>query len=119
MVRGLALGRVVFGAVMMLKPEEATRGWIGSRPAAYGGTQTVVRAFGARDLALGAGALSSLIGGAGARDWVLAGAACDVVDLVATVTADDLPAGGRAIVTAMAGAAIAVSAGYLTATARR
>ena len=63
LVRGLALGRVAFGVLMLLKPEEATRAWIGSRAASYSGTQTAVRAFGARDLSLGAGALAALMAG--------------------------------------------------------
>ena len=113
LVRSLALGRVAVGVLMLLKPEEATRGWIGRRAASYGGTQTVVRAFGARDLSLGAGTLASLMAGQDARDWVVAGAFADVADLTATATAEDIPAAGRVLVLGMAGAAIAVSAGYL------
>jgi hypothetical protein len=113
LVRGLAVGRIVFGAAMLLKPEEAVRGWIGSRPASYGGTQTITQAFGARDLALGAGALGALMSGRDARDWVIGGAFCDVADLVATLTNDDLPLGGRILVTALASSAIVVSAGYV------
>jgi hypothetical protein len=113
LVRGLALGRVAFGVAMLVKPEESMRGWIGRRAAAYGGTQTVIRGFGARDLSLGAGALAALMSGKDARDWVLAGAVGDLGDFVATATAEDIPVSGRVIVFAMAGAAIAVSAGYL------
>jgi hypothetical protein len=117
LVRGLALGRIAFGALMLVKPEEAMRGWIGSRPASYGGTQAVTRGLGARDLSLGAGALSALMAGNDARDWVLAGAFGDVGDFVATATAEDLPLSGRLLVFGLAGAAIAVSVGYLTSTA--
>ncbi|HEX6713846.1 MAG TPA: hypothetical protein VF066_10685 [Thermoleophilaceae bacterium] len=113
LVRGLAMGRIAVGALMLVKPEEAMRGWIGRRAASYGGTQTVIRGFGARDLSLGAGTLAALIGGKDARDWVLAGAVGDLGDFVATAAADDIPASGRVLVFAMAGAAIAVSAGYL------
>jgi hypothetical protein len=113
LARGLAVGRIVFGAAMLLKPEEAVRGWIGRRPASYGGTQTITQAFGARDLALGAGALAAFASGRDARDWVIAGAACDLADLVATLTADDIPLSGRIIVSALASSAIAVSAGYV------
>jgi hypothetical protein len=98
---------------MLLKPEESTRGWIGKRAASYGGTQTAVRALGARDLSLGAGALAALIGGRDARDWVVAGAFADVADFTATATAEDLPPAGRVAVMVLAGAAVAVSAGYL------
>jgi hypothetical protein len=113
LVRQLAIGRIAFGAAMLVKPEEAVRGWIGRRAASYGGTQTITRAFGARDLVLGAGALAALMSGRDARDWVVAGAVADAVDLVATVTADDIPLPGRVIVFGMAGAAIAVSGGYV------
>jgi hypothetical protein len=113
LIRQLAIGRIAFGAAMLVKPEEAVRGWIGRRAASYGGTQTVTRALGARDLVLGAGALAALTSGRDARDWVLAGAAADTVDLVATVTGDDIPLSGRVIVFGMAAAAIAVSGGYV------
>jgi hypothetical protein len=113
LVRGLALGRIAVGALMLVKPEEAMRGWIGSRAASYGGTQAVTRGFGARDLSLGAGALSALTSGRDAREWVLAGAIGDVGDLVATATADDIPISGRLGVLGLASAAIAVSAAYL------
>lgn len=115
LVRGLAAGRVVFGALMMLKPEEAVRGWIGHRAASYGGTQTVTQAFGARDLVLGAGALAALMAGRDARDWVIAGGLCDMVDFAATATAEDIPLSGRVLVLGLAGSAVAVSGGYLLA----
>jgi hypothetical protein len=113
LVRGLAVGRILFGAAMLAKPEEAVRGWIGGRAASYGGTQTITRAFGARDLSLGAGALAALMAGRDARDWVLAGAFADAADFVATATADDIPLSGRIIVFGLAGSAIAVSGGYV------
>jgi hypothetical protein len=113
-IRALGAGRIAFGAAMLLRPEQAVRGWVGPRAAAYGGTQVVTQAFGARDLAIGAGTLAALAQDRDARDWVAAGALCDLVDLVATVRGDDLPLAGRAVVVALASAAIAVSAGYLT-----
>lgn len=113
LVTGLAVGRIAFGGLLLLKPEEATRGWIGRRAASSGGTQTVTRGFGARDLVLGAGALAALISGKDARPWVLAGAVGDAADFGATATADDIPLAGRAAVLGMAATAMAVSAGYL------
>ena len=112
-VRVLAVGRIVAGVAMILKPEETVGGWIGGRTASLGGTQAVTQAMGARDLALGAGALAAFARGSDARTWVALGAFCDVVDLAATLTGEDIPLGGRVIVTAMATGAIAVSAGYL------
>src|SRR4051794_21300030 len=112
LVRGLAVGRIAFGAAMLIRPEAAVRGWIGKRPASYGGTQTITQAFGARDLSLGVGTLAALMTGKDGRDWVLLAAFADAVDLAATVTQDDLPLSGRVIVAIMASSAIAVSAGY-------
>ncbi|HEX4719395.1 MAG TPA: hypothetical protein VH300_12745 [Thermoleophilaceae bacterium] len=112
LAKGLALGRVAFGAAMLAKPEGVARGWIGRRAASYGGTQAVTRACGARDLSLGAGALGALASGEDARDWVLAGAFADAADLVATVTGEDIPLTGRLLIVGLAGAAIAVSVAY-------
>ena len=115
LIRGLAVGRVLFGAAMLAKPEQAVRGWIGKRAASYGGTQLITQAFGARDLALGAGALAALNAGRDARDWVVAGALCDLADFAATATADDIPLSGRLLVFGLAGTAIAVSGAYVLA----
>jgi hypothetical protein len=115
LIRTLAAGRVVVGAAMLLRPEQAVRGWIGPGAAARGGTKVVTQAFGGRDLVLGAGALAALGRGGDARDWVLAGALCDVVDLVATLKGDDIPAAGRVFVALLAGGAIGLSTGYLAA----
>jgi hypothetical protein len=51
--------------------------------------------------------------GKDARDWVVAGAFSDLADFVATATAEDIPLSGRLMVLGLAGAAIAVSAGYV------
>jgi hypothetical protein len=110
---GLAAGRIGVGAAMLVKPEQAIRGWIGHRAASYGGTQTVTRACGARDLSLGAGALAALLSGKDARDWVVAGALADLADFVASAVAEDIPLSGRVLVFGLAGAAIAVSGGYV------
>lgn len=113
LVRGLAVGRIVFGAAMVAAPRLAVEGWIGSRAAKQSGTHTVTQGFGARDVALGAGALQALARGQDARDWVALAALGDVADLAATVSRDDLPAAGRAAVTVLASSAILVSAAYL------
>jgi hypothetical protein len=114
LIRALALGRIAFGAAMLLKPEQAVRGWIGPRAASKTGTQTITQAFGARDLVLGVGALAALNRG-DAKDWVALAGLCDVVDLVATLRADDIPTAGRIGVGALAGSAVAVSAAWLVA----
>lgn len=114
-VRSLAIGRIAFGAAMLLKPDAAVRGWIGPRAASYGGTQAITQGFGARDLGLGAGTLATLMSGRDAREWVLAGAFGDLADFAATATADDIPLSGRLVVLAMAGSAIAISFAYIAA----
>lgn len=97
---------------MLLKPEDAVRGWIGSRAASKTGTQAITRAFGIRDLVLGAGTLTAL-GRGDARDWVGFAGACDVVDLLATLKTEGIPTSGKIIVGALASNAIGVSAVYL------
>jgi hypothetical protein len=111
----LAAGRIVVGGAMLAMPEEAVGGWVGSRAAGMGGTQTITRACGVRDLVLGVGALSAFTRGQDARDWVGLAAACDVVDLAATVTSDDVPTSGKIMIGVLATSAIVVSAGYLMA----
>jgi hypothetical protein len=111
----MAIGRIAFGAALLVKPEAAVSGWVGRRAASFGGTQAVTRAVGARDLGLGAGALLALVRGRDARDWVAAGAFADLADLVTTATAEEIPFAGRVVVLGLAGTAIAVSVGYLAA----
>jgi hypothetical protein len=113
LVKGLALGRIGVGVAMLLQPEAALNGWIGTRAASNGGSHVLARAFGARDLSLGAGTLAALASGRDARDWVAAGAFADVADLVATTRGEDIPVSGKLLVAALASSAIAVSAAYL------
>jgi hypothetical protein len=47
----------------------------------------MTRTMGVRDLALGVGTMHALAEGTPARNWVLAGAASDLIDAVATVLA--------------------------------
>lgn len=96
---------------MLAKPEDAVRAWIGPKAASKGGTQTITQAFGVRDLVLGVGTLIGLARG-DAKDWVGLAAACDVVDLAATLKGDG-PSSGKIVVGALASNAIAISAGYL------
>jgi hypothetical protein len=53
---GLAVNRPLFGASFMAATERSSRSWI-SIDAATGGGRVMTRATGARDLALGVGAL--------------------------------------------------------------
>jgi hypothetical protein len=110
---GLASNRVVFGLGFVLAPAQAAKSWIGpvaSRP----GSQVMVRAAGARDLALGLGALAALFSGADARPWLAAHLASDATDFAATWAARrELGPARSAYALSMAGASTAVAAAYL------
>jgi hypothetical protein len=112
----VAAGRVALGVTALIWPSVPARPWVGA--AADGVAARVFgRALGARDLALGLGALAALQGpGAGsARAWVAAGALSDALDVVASVSSwDELPRFTRWLVAASAGgAALAGAAGSL------
>lgn len=104
--RLVAAGRIGFGVGLILVPERLTTAWLGG-DAGRTATQVVTRGLGARDLALGAGALAA--SEAQLLPWVAAAIVADTADLVATVTAGDaLPLSGRVIVGAVAGAGAAL-----------
>jgi hypothetical protein len=105
--RQIAAGRIGFGVGLVLAPQRLTAGWLG-QDSGRTGTQVVTRGLGARDMALGAGALTvpeSQLG-----PWVAAGIIADAADLLATVTAPDLPPAGRVLVAAIASAGVALGA---------
>ena len=113
--RSLALSRVGYGAAMAVAPSLVARVWIGGAGARDPRAQTLARALGARDLALGAGALVALRtgGGSQARGWFSAQALSDTTDLLATLIAGRaLPALPRAFTALAAAGSAAVAAGY-------
>src|SRR3954454_17444130 len=102
---GLAVSRTLFGANYLIKPQQARTSWIG-RAAKRPGAQVMIRSQGARDVALGAGALRAVVRAEPPelRAWMLAHALSDVTDLVATWTArDDLPRRRARVAMAIAG----------------
>ena len=102
LARQVAVGRIALGAGLAVAPALAARGWIGDASSAPG-TQALARGFGVRDVAIGAGALAALGSEGNVRDWMLAGAAADVADLVGTLLVRrDLPWLGRFGVAALA-----------------
>jgi len=102
LARQTAYGRIALGAALAVAPGLAARGWIGSASATPG-ARVLARGFGARDVAIGAGALMALNHGGPARDWMLAGALADFGDLAATLAAGRaLPPLGRFGVAALA-----------------
>ena len=116
---GLAVNRLLFGASFVAAPERSSRSWI-SIDAATGGARVMTRATGARDLALGLGALRALRSGADARPWFAAHLVSDATDLLATwAERRELPAPSVAYALTMASASTAIAAVYLASAGAR
>jgi hypothetical protein len=117
----VAAGRVAIGVTALAWPAVPARPWVGAA-ADNVAARVFGRALGARDLALGLGALAALQGPAAAagpaRAWVGAGALSDALDVAATLASwHELPRFTRWLVVASAGgAALAGAAGALAAT---
>jgi len=116
--RAVAAGRVALGLTALVWPSVPARPWVGGAADELG-ARVFGRALGARDLALGLGALAALQGpasGAGSASvWVAAGALSDALDVVASLASwRELPRTGRWLVVASAGgAALTGAAGAL------
>ncbi|MGH3206749.1 MAG: hypothetical protein ACRDNO_03205 [Trebonia sp.] len=119
----VAVGRVGLGVAALVSPSVPARPWVGASADELG-AQVFGRALGARDLALGLGALAAAQAAssgswpAGARSagaWYTAGALSDALDVAVTVAAwPRLPRATRWLVAASAGgAAVAGAAGAL------
>jgi len=108
----LSLNRVAFGCAYLLAPARAGRGWIG-RAARDPATQVFVRGHGARDLALGAGAISTLVPrhAPSASAWMAAQAVADASDVAATLAARRrIPSSGFRFALGMASVSTAIAA---------
>jgi hypothetical protein len=105
--RGLALGRVVLGAGLLLVPATLGRPWVGA--AADGpGAQVVLRGLGARDVVVGGIALHLAGRGPAGPRALQACAVVDAVDAVATLAhRRDLPPLGATALAALAAAGAA------------
>ncbi len=110
----VAAGRVALGLAALARPSVPARPWVGAS-AEDVAAQVFGRALGARDVALGLGALAALRQGRAASSWVAAGALSDALDVAATAAAwPALPRTTRWLVAASAGgAALAGAAGAL------
>lgn len=84
---GLAALRGAVGVAAWVIPAQALRPWVGSVAANSAGGRLLGRSLGARDIALGAGALLSERHDTPVRGWLEAGALADVGDLIATLYA--------------------------------
>jgi hypothetical protein len=110
----VAAGRVALGLTALAWPVVPARPWVGAAADDLA-VRVFGRALGARDLALGLGALAALQRPAGAPGsasaWVAAGALSDALDVAASVRSwRDLPRTGRWLVTASAGGAALIGA---------
>jgi hypothetical protein len=105
----VAAGRVALGLTALAWPVVPARPWVGAASDDLA-VEVFGRALGARDLALGLGALAALQRPAGdprsASGWVAAGALSDALDVAASVRSwPQLPRNGRWLVAASAGGA--------------
>lgn len=91
MALAIARGRVVLGLVASLLPGLVARAAPGETSP---GTRALARMAGARDLALGVGAVTTLKEETQDAEWVGMGAVVDVLDGIALLTTRRLP--GRA-----------------------
>jgi hypothetical protein len=109
--QAVAAGRAVLGVTALAWPQVPARPWVGDAADGVAG-QVFGRALGARDLALGLGALNAMrrphlaADPAPARVWVAAGALSDALDVAASVAEwRRLPRAGRWLVALSAGGA--------------
>jgi hypothetical protein len=108
LARLVAVGRIGFGIALVAAPERVTSPWLG-KDSGHVGTQVVTRGLGARDVALGVGALTAQSSQLG--PWVVAAIAADAADLCGTLAAGDaLPRAGRTLVSAVASAGVILGA---------
>jgi hypothetical protein len=115
---GLAVNRMLFGAGFTLAPAKAARSWIGPVAGSAGGG-VMIRAAGARDIALGAGAIAALRGYGEPRLWFAAHMLSDATDVVATWAARrELGPARSAYATAVGTASTVIAAAYLVDRAR-
>lgn len=105
----IAIGRIIAGSLYVAFPRPLVRAWTGTDDRRV---DPLGRAIGARDLALGLGALLALRRDVPARGWLEAAVISDAVDAVATLLAfRRLPRLRRWLI--LAAAATGASASYL------
>ena len=110
----VAAGRVALGVAALTRPSVPARPWVGASADELG-AQVFGRALGARDIALGLGALLAARKASQSQTaaWVAAGALSDALDTAITASAwSELPPATRWLIAASAGgAAVAGAAG--------
>lgn len=108
----LNAGRIAYGLAAVIAPSTAARGWIG-RSASDPSVAPMIRAFGIRDVALGAATIGAVKGagptGMGTRILLGLGVLVDVVDTISgAISKDDVPS--AVSIYAVAGGAAAAGA---------
>jgi hypothetical protein len=102
--------RIAYGAALAIAPARTTRNWLGddgARPAAG----VALRALGAREIVLHAGAVAAALTDAPVRPWLIASIGGDCSDVAATFGAGShLPEGAPVKTLAVAGGSAALSA---------
>jgi hypothetical protein len=108
---GAVLGaRIAYGAALIVAPEPLTRRWLGALVGAAP-VKVPLRALGAREVVLHAGALAVLVRRGAVRPWLAGSIAGDLADIAATVAARrGLPAGAVRATAVVAGASALASA---------
>ena len=108
--RLLAIGRLVLGLGLIVRPPLVTSMWLGRRASEPIGI-VLGRALGIRDVAIATGLLAALGGRGSPRPWLVAGAVSDAVDLTATVLQrDSLPGTALPVILPTAGSGAALGA---------
>lgn len=98
-LRFIAAGRLAIGVAALVAPRRFAGAWLGPE-AASGVVSLLARAFGAREVAVGAGTLWALDAGQPVRPWVTAGIVCDGLDAAASVMATRHLRASRALLNA-------------------
>ena len=114
-----ALGRLALGAGLLAAPERLASGWLG-RDAGRPPVKIVIRAVGARDVALSAGALATLGDRGALRPWIAGALLSDLGDVAATIATpgEALPRNARRGTVALAGGSALAGLALLRATSR-
>jgi hypothetical protein len=102
--------RAAYGAGLIAAPSRLGRRWLG--PAVNAApTQVPLRALGAREIVLHAGALIAAVRGAPLRPWLIGSIVGDLSDLAATVAGrDQLPKGAPRATLVVGGSSALISA---------
>ncbi len=104
----LAAGRVVIGTALFAAPRQVADGWLGEAGAAPA-THFALRGLGARDAAIGLGALLANSTGRNDDHWIEAGIVADLGDAAGVLMArDGLPFRAWASTALIAGGAAAL-----------